>query len=142
MRKKISKLFNRRTVLIISFLAVLVVTSSFLIPVSNQRLILHSWCGIGSNGVAELSFSKDGTFSLTEIDVSTNLPSTHHETGTWIRTGQWKLQINSTIESSNQQHIETYYLRSLFWGFGLKDANDEAGVSRKLFVSQCEKEPV
>jgi hypothetical protein len=108
MRKIVSKLFNRRTFAVILLLVIFAGVSFFLIPVSDQKLVSGPWCGIGDNGVAELSFSREGSFVLTERDVSTNLASAHYESGIWTRDGRWQLQINSIIESSNQQRHQTY----------------------------------
>lgn len=115
MRKIITKFFNRRTLPIILLPIILVVTSFFLIPVSNSKLVASTWCGLGGNWlIRSLAFVEDGSLQFTKI--YNDLSDTHwNESGTWERDGR-KIKINSIELDNPRSHYRTFQLSSFGWG--------------------------
>lgn len=130
---------NRRRSAVIIILVAIVTASFFMIPVSNRVLTSQSWCGLGSYGAVELTFSKDGTFLLIETQAD-NFGSSYYESGIWMRDGWSRLEMSLTRSLNPLSQQYTFQIRPFGWGLGLQgggSSSDANTNSRTLIVTRC-----
>ena len=140
MRKVIPKPFNQRTSKAFFLLVIFAIATFFLVPVSDKRLVSSSWCGLDGTFV-ELSFSENGTMILTTMVVGEFDGYSYDISGSWNRDGWYQVQIN-TIESYGQKRYQnTYYLKPILWGGGLRTSGNFDHVTSSewnFFFWQCD----
>lgn len=140
MRKSVRRILDRRTIIAVMLLLLLITISSFLIPVPDDKLTASPWCGIGGHGlIKDWIFHEDGTLQFKTLVMPD--PDTHStESGTWVRDG---IKIKAdTIEIHNaHSSYLTVNLSPVGWGNGLLsfqgDYLRQGGKVNLLFIRPC-----